>query len=122
MQARINQSVDHHEPQLSQVTPSAAPDLRTARLQALQQDANELSSLSASVQSDLQKLQKELVKDVNENLKKMRNFPRKCGGKSNRWPRRVMASIPDAEELPAAANVAALTSDTAFRCDPLERE
>jgi hypothetical protein len=58
MQARINQSVDHHEPQLSQITPSTALDLRTARLRALQQDANELSSLSASVRSDLQKVQK----------------------------------------------------------------
>jgi hypothetical protein len=78
MQARINQSVDHHEQQLSQVTPSAAPDLRTARLQALQQDANELSSLSASIQSDLQKLQKGvLVKDLNENLKQMEKLSKK---------------------------------------------
>jgi hypothetical protein len=51
---------------------------RPARLAALHQDASELSVLSISVQSDLQKLQRGmLVKNLDENLKKMEKLSKK---------------------------------------------
>jgi len=78
MQARINQSVAQREEQISQVSASPAPNVRAARLAALQHDANELSALSNSVQSDLQKLEQGmLVKDLNENLKKLEKLSKK---------------------------------------------
>ena len=78
LQARINQTVNQHQEEISQVSASPEPSLRAARLTALQHDANELSSLTTSVQSDLQKLQHGmLVKDLNENLKKMEKLSKK---------------------------------------------
>ena len=78
MQARINQSVAQREEQISQVSASPAPNVRAARFAALQHDANELSALSSSVQSDLQKLQQGmLVKDLDENLKKLEKLSKK---------------------------------------------
>ncbi len=78
MQTRINQSVTQHEEQISQVSASPAPDVRAARLAALQHDAHELSALSNSVQSDLLKLQQGmLVKDLDDNLKKMEKLSKK---------------------------------------------
>jgi hypothetical protein len=47
-------------------------------MQALHHDAEELSDLSASVQSDLQGLQKGLLaKDLHEKLKKMEKLSKK---------------------------------------------
>jgi hypothetical protein len=78
MQGRINQSVAQREEQISQVSASPAPNVRAARLATLQHDANELSALSSSVQSDLQKLQQGmLVKDLDENLKKLEKLSKK---------------------------------------------
>jgi hypothetical protein len=78
VQARINQSIAQHQQQLSQVPPAPEPNLRAARVQAVHQDASELSALSASMQSDLQKLQKGmLVKDLSENLKKMEKLSKR---------------------------------------------
>ena len=78
IQQRINQTVDQHQQQISQVASSPDPDVRAARLHAFYQDANELSALSASVQSDLQKLQQGLlVKDLHDNLKKMEKLSKK---------------------------------------------
>ena len=48
------------------------------RLQTINQDASELSALSASVQSDLNQLRKGmLVKDLAQNLKKMEKLAKK---------------------------------------------
>ena len=78
IQTRIAQRVDQHEQRTSQVVVPPAPDVKAARLHALHQDASELSALSESVQSDLQQLQKGmLVKDLNENLKKMEKLSKK---------------------------------------------
>jgi hypothetical protein len=78
VQARINQSVAQQQQHLNQVPPPAQLDVRAARIEALQQDANELSTLSASVQSDLLKLQRGVfVKDLADNLKKMEKLSKK---------------------------------------------
>jgi hypothetical protein len=78
IQTRISQRVEQREEQISRVSPSPGPDLRTARVQALQHDANELAALSTHVQSDLQKLQHGmLVKDLHENLKKLEKLSKK---------------------------------------------
>ena len=78
VQQRINQNVDQRQQQISQVASSPDPDVRAARLHAFYQDANELSALSASVQSDLQKLEHGLqVKDLHDNLKKMEKLSKK---------------------------------------------
>jgi hypothetical protein len=53
-------------------------DPRLAQLAAIQQDATELSTLSGSVQSDLQQLQKGvLAKDLQQRLKKMEKLCKK---------------------------------------------
>ena len=78
IQTRINQSVTQREEQISQVSASPSPDVRAARLAALHHDASELSVLSISVQSDLQRLQQGmLVKDLDEKLKKMERLSKK---------------------------------------------
>jgi hypothetical protein len=78
VQARINQHIDQHQRQISEVPAAVEPDMRAARLQAVHQDANELSALSASVESDLEKLQQGLlVKDLNGNLRKMEKLSKK---------------------------------------------
>jgi hypothetical protein len=53
-------------------------DLRAARLEAIHHDAADLSTLSASVQSDLQQLQKGLLaKDLDQKLKKMEKLAKR---------------------------------------------
>jgi hypothetical protein len=66
------------------LTPSVRPeppresDLRAIRLQAIHEDAQHLSSLSISLQSDLQQLQKGmLTKDLADNLKKIEKLSKK---------------------------------------------
>ncbi|MFZ1142991.1 MAG: hypothetical protein ABR881_23385 [Candidatus Sulfotelmatobacter sp.] len=78
IQARISQRVDQHEQRTSQVVVPPSPDVKAVRLQVLHRDATELSALSESVQSDLRQLQKGLlVKDLNENLKKLEKLSKK---------------------------------------------
>lgn len=78
IQTRIAQRVDQREQRISQVAAAPAIDTKMARLQAVHQDANELSALSESVRSDLRKLQEGLlVKDLNNNLKKMEKLSKK---------------------------------------------
>lgn len=76
-QVRITQKTQWHD----EMNMGAAPiqlNTNAARLQAIHHDADELSALSASVQSDLQQLQKGvLVKDLNEKLKKMEKLSKK---------------------------------------------
>jgi hypothetical protein len=70
--------ITQHEQQISQSATSPAPDVRAARLAAFHHDVSELSALSSSVQSDLQKLQRGmLVKDLNQNLKKLEKLSKK---------------------------------------------
>lgn len=53
-------------------------DSRALRLQAIHQDAQDLSTLSTQLQSDLQQLQKGLLpKDLAPNLKKMEKLSKK---------------------------------------------
>jgi hypothetical protein len=53
-------------------------DTRPAQLQAIHHDAEELSTLSMSLQSDLQQLQKGmLAKDLAQNLKTMEKLAKK---------------------------------------------
>lgn len=53
-------------------------DLRAFKLQAMHEDAKNLSALSAQLQSDLQQLQKGmLAKDLAQNLKKMEKLAKK---------------------------------------------
>jgi hypothetical protein len=78
LQSRINASVEQHQQQISQTQPAAGPDAGAFRRQELHRDVTELSTLSASVQSDLQKLQRGvLVKDLHENLKKLEKLSKK---------------------------------------------
>ena len=78
VQARVNQSVAEQQQHLNQVPPPAQLDVTTARLEALQQDANELCALSASIQSDLLEFQRGVfVKDLADNLKKMEKLSKK---------------------------------------------
>ena len=58
--------------------PTREADLRAIRLQTIHEDAEHLSALSISLQSDLQQLQKGmLTKDLAENLKKMEKLSKK---------------------------------------------
>ena len=51
---------------------------RALRLQAINQDASELSALSASMQSDLNQLRKGMLsRDLAQNLKKMEKLAKK---------------------------------------------
>jgi hypothetical protein len=62
------------------VRPGPPRDLNSPafRLQAISQDAEELSTLSASLQSDLLQLRKGLLtKDLTPNLKKMEKLAKK---------------------------------------------
>jgi hypothetical protein len=53
-------------------------DSRAFKLQAIHQDAQDLSSLSAQLQSDLQQLQKGLLpKDLAQNLKRIEKLSKK---------------------------------------------
>ena len=78
IQQRINETVDQHQQKISEVPATAGVDVRAARIHAIYKDANELSVLSASVQSDLRKIQQGLLaKDLPENLKKMEKLSKK---------------------------------------------
>jgi len=58
--------------------PPRESDLRAIRRQAIHEDAQHLSDLSISLQSDLQQLQQGmLTKDLAENLKKMEKLSKK---------------------------------------------
>ena len=58
--------------------PPPEADLRTIRLQTIHEDAEHLSALSISLQSDLQQLQKGmLTNDLAENLKKIEKLSKK---------------------------------------------
>ena len=58
--------------------PPRETDLRAARLQAIHEDAEHLSALSVSLQSDLHQLQKGmLTKDLAGNLKKIEKLSKK---------------------------------------------
>ena len=78
---RINQRIDSREQRISQIVREPSPaelDARAIRLQAIQRDAEELSGLSASVQSDLQQLGKGLLaKDLDARLKKMEKLSKR---------------------------------------------
>jgi hypothetical protein len=78
IQQRINETVDQHQQKISEVPATAGVDVRAARIHAIYKDANELSVLSASVHSDLRKVQQGLLaKDLPENLKKMEKLSKK---------------------------------------------
>jgi len=78
VQARVNQSVAQQQQHLNQMPPPTQLDVTAARLETLQQDASELSALSASIQSDLLKLQRGVfVKDLNNNLQKLEKLSKK---------------------------------------------
>ena len=58
--------------------PPREADLRLLRLQAIHEDAQHLSALSISLQSDLQQLQKGMLpKDLADNLKKIEKLSKK---------------------------------------------
>lgn len=80
-QANIMQKVDQryaaHDRNLR---PEAAPEVdeRERRLRLINQDVQDLSALSASLQSDLQQLQKGfLTKDLSQKLKKMEKLSKR---------------------------------------------
>jgi hypothetical protein len=77
VETRIAQKSQWHD-DLNTGTDPLSVDAKSARMQALHHDAAELSELSASVQSDLQGLQKGLLaKDLHEKLKKMEKLSKK---------------------------------------------
>ena len=81
---QINQRVDSKEQRISQVATPAEQDARTARLQTVHHDAQELWTLSASVQSDLQQLGKGLLaKDLGTKLKKMEKLSKRLRQEMN---------------------------------------
>jgi hypothetical protein len=78
IQTQIAGRVDAKEQRTSQVIVPPGPDVRAARLQMLNRDVSELTALSESVQSDLRQLQRGvLVKDLNENLKRLEKLSKK---------------------------------------------
>ena len=81
---QINQRVDAKEQRLNQMATPAEQDARTARLQTVHHDAQELRSLSASVQSDLEQLGKGLLaKDLEAKLKKMEKLSKRLRQEMN---------------------------------------
>jgi hypothetical protein len=65
-------------PPIVRPEPPRDPNSPAFRLQAINQDAEELSALSASLQSDLLQLRKGmLTKDLTPNLKKMEKLAKK---------------------------------------------
>ena len=81
VEERISQRIQSHEHRISQIVSGTTPtelDAGAARLRAIHHDTEELSALSASVQSDLQQLRKGLLaKDLDEKLKKMEKLSKK---------------------------------------------
>jgi hypothetical protein len=77
MQQRIQQKYSAHD---NNLRPEAIPeaDQRAMRQKAIFQDVAELSDLSASLQSDLQQLQKgRLAKDLNQKLRKVEKLSKR---------------------------------------------
>jgi len=78
---QINQRIDAHEQRISRIAtdPTPAKQIQAAaRLQSIHHDAEELATVSASVQSGLQQLAKGLlVMDLDANLKKMEKLSKK---------------------------------------------
>jgi hypothetical protein len=81
MQQRINQRIDQKMQRNDEMNIGTNPspaNAGAARLQVIHQDAEEFSALSATVQSDLQNLQKGLLpKDLHENLKRLEKLSKK---------------------------------------------
>src|SRR5258706_10585668 len=81
MQQRINQRIDQKMQRNDELNTGTTPlqlNAGAARLQAIHQDAEEFSALSATVQSDLQNLQKGLLaKDLHEHLKRLEKLSKK---------------------------------------------
>jgi hypothetical protein len=76
-QNRLNAKAERRD-QLNAQSAPLPTDAATARLQVVRRDAEELSALSATLQSDLQQLQSGLLaKDLHENLKKMEKLSKK---------------------------------------------
>lgn len=84
---QINQRVDAREQRISRVSTDptkAEQNLSAVRQQAIHHDAEELSLLSASVQSDLQQLTKGmLAKDLDAKLKKLEKLSKKLRQEMN---------------------------------------
>jgi len=81
---QINQRVDSKEQRISQVIPPTEQDARRARLETVHHDAQELRTLSASVQSDLEQLGKGLLaKDLQAKLKKMEKLSKRLRQEMN---------------------------------------
>jgi hypothetical protein len=58
--------------------PVSPPDLRALRVQAIRNDSEQLAALSASLQSDLQQIQKGVLpRDFSETLKKVEKLSKK---------------------------------------------
>jgi hypothetical protein len=80
IQQRINHRVDQKMQRNDGMNAATSPQVNAAaaRLQALHQDTEEFSALSATVQSDLQSLQKGFfAKDLHDNLKKLEKLSKK---------------------------------------------
>jgi len=76
----MSQRVPGKELSATAVRPEPAHDfnLKTFRLQAINQDAQDLAKLSAELQSDLQQLQRGMLsKELAPNLKKMEKLSKK---------------------------------------------
>ncbi len=77
MQQKIQQRYSAHDNTL-RPEPLPEADQRAMRQKAIFQDVAELSDLSASLQSDLQQLQKGmLAKDLNQKLKKVEKLSKR---------------------------------------------
>jgi hypothetical protein len=77
MQQKIQQRYSAHD---NNLRPEAIPEMdqRAMRQKAIFQDVAELSDLSASLQSDLQQLQKGmLARDLNQKLKKVEKLSKR---------------------------------------------
>jgi Tfp pilus assembly protein PilO len=76
-QNRLNAKAERRD-QLNAQSAPLPEDAAAARLQVVRRDAEELSALSVSLQSDLRQLQNGLLaKDLHENLKKMEKLSKK---------------------------------------------
>jgi len=78
IQDRIGKKIDWHNQMAEGTIPPEELNPAAARLQSLHHDAEELSALSASLQSDLQQLRRGfLARDLGEKLKKMEKLSKK---------------------------------------------
>lgn len=77
-QVHLNHILAQRQQELIERDSSPEIDSQAARRQAVHEDATELSLISASVQADLQQLQRGvLVKDLHQNLQKMEKLSKK---------------------------------------------